>query len=139
MELKDESIILRIKEVMREHGITRQTALGDAIGMNQSTISAMFKLSRSSGPLVDAISKTFKVSKSWLLTGSGMKYEAEAMPETLANAVEITNTDRVELLKRLNDLYARHQKIMDEAQDIMKAIVDINKKLILGETDIAGI
>ncbi len=136
MEYKDETIILRIKEVMKEHGLTSQTELGRALGVHQSSISDMFKQKRSTMPLVDAISEHWNVSKQWLLTGSGMKYA------TVINDAELpslTNTERVELVKKLNDLYARHQEIMGEAQEIMKSIVEINKKLILDGTDIAGV
>ena len=142
MEYKDESIILRIKEVMKEHGLARQTELAKAVEVQQSTISAMFSLNRSSLPLVEAVSSHWNISKQWLLTGSGMKYMPENNLEPKENGVSLprlSNEDRVELIRRLNELYARHQKIMSEAQEIMKSIVEIDKKLILNGTDIAGV
>lgn len=134
MEYKEESIILRIKEVMRERGITNQKELEAAVGVAQSTISAIFNLNRSSLPLIDAMGDKFGISKQWLLTGMGMKY-LQTNDDAPVNLSGMTNSDRIELLNRLNLLYERHQKIMEEEQDIMKQIVDLNKKLILGNTD----
>lgn len=134
MEYKEESIILRIKEVMKEMGITNQKEFEAAVGVAQSTISAIFNLNRSSLPLIDAMGNKFGISKQWLLTGIGSKY-LQTNDDTPVNLSEMTNSDRIELLNRLNLLYERHQKIMEEEQDIMKQIVDLNKKLILGNTD----
>lgn len=134
MEYKEESIVLRIKEVMRERGITNQKELETAVGVAQSTISAIFNLNRSSLPLIDAMGDKFGISKQWLLTGTGMKY-LQTNDDAPINLSGMTNSDRIELLNRLNLLYERHQKIMEEEQDIMIQIVDLNKKLILGNTD----
>lgn len=134
MEYKEESIILRIKEVMKERGITNQKEFEAAVGVAQSTISAIFNLNRSSLPLIDAMGDKFGISKQWLLTGTGMKY-LQTNDDAPVNLSGMTNSDRIELLNRLNLLYERHQKIMEEEQDIMKQIVDLNKKLILGNTD----
>lgn len=141
MEYRDESIIQRIKDIMREKGLTSQTELGKAVGMQQSSISFMFKLIRSPLPLVEAISKTYNISKQWLLSGTGIKY----MPTELATEKKedlfpsMNNDERVELIRQLNDLYTRHQSIMSEEQEIMKSIVEINKKLLLSGVDIAGV
>lgn len=134
MEYKEESIVLRIKEVMRERGITNQKEFEAAVGVAQSTISAIFNLNRSSLPLIDSMCDKFGISKQWLLTGTGMKY-LQTNNDAPVNLSGMTNSDRIELLNRLNLLYERHQKIMEEEQDIMKQIVDLNKKLILGNTD----
>ena len=134
MEYKEESIVLRIKEVMKERGITNQKEFEAAVGVAQSTISAIFNLNRSSLPLIDAMGDKFGMSKQWLLTGTGTKY-LQTKDDAPVNLSGMTNSDRIELLNRLNLLYERHQKIMEEEQDIMKQIVDLNKKLILGNTD----
>lgn len=135
MEYKEESIVLRIKEVMRERGITNQKEFEAAVGVAQSTISAIFNLNRSSLPLIDAMGDKFGISKQWLLTGAGMKYLKTETNDSPVNLSGMTNSDRIELLKRLDLLYERHQKIMEEEQDIMKQIVELNKYLILGNTD----
>ena len=141
MEYRDESIIQRIKEIMKEKGLTSQTELSKAVGMQQSSISFMFKLTRSPLPLIEAISRTYNISKQWLLSGTGIKY----MPTELATEKKedlfpsMNNDERVELIRQLNDLYTRHQSIMSEEQEIMKSIVEINKKLLLGGVDIAGV
>ncbi len=135
MEYKEESIILRIKEVMKEMGITNQKEFEAAVGVAQSTISAIFNLNRSSLPLIEAMSEKFGISKQWLLTGAGIKYLKTEINDSIINLSGMTNSDRIELLKRLALLYERHQKIMEEEQDIMKQIVELNKYLILGNTD----
>lgn len=132
MEYKEESIINRIKEVMKERGITGQKEFEAAVGVAQSTISAIFNLNRSSLPLIEAMSEKFNISKQWLLTGVGMKYLQANIENSPVNLSEMTNSDRIDLLNRLNLLYDRHQKIMEEEQDIMKQILELNRKLILG-------
>ena len=141
MEYKDEKIISRIKEVMKEKGLKNQTALSNAVGVKQSSISFMFSLTRSAMPLIEAICEKYHVSKQWLLSGTGMKYVpvAQTIDNTQTDVTNIGDDERVELIRQLNDLYTRHQSIMIEEQEIMKSIVEINKKLLLSGVDIAGL
>ena len=141
MEYKDEAIVNRIKEVMKEKGLSTQTELEAALGKNQSTISAVFKLKRSAMPIVEAISEKYQVSKQWLLSGTGMKYMpvTQTTYNTQTDTTHMGNDERVELIRQLNDLYTRHQSIMIEEQEIMKSIVEINKKLLLSGVNIAGL
>lgn len=137
MEIKDETVVLRIKEVMKEKGFTSQASFGDAIKQPQSTISAVLSLTRGAAPVIDAMNQYLHLSKQWLLTGLGSKYETNIIKEAASKLPNMTNSERVELLKQLNELYARHQKLMEEAQDIMKTIVEIDKKILLSNSDIA--
>ena len=137
MEYKDESIILRIREVMKEHGLKNQTQLGEAVGVKQSSISDMFSLKRSSMPLIEAISTKYQISKQWLVAGSGMKYQESKNSQD--KSAPISNEKRLELIGELNRLYARHQDIIKEEQTIVKSIVEINRLLLLDGADIAGV
>ena len=141
MEYKDQEIINRIQEVMKEKGLTTQTEMEAALGKSQSTISAVFKLKRSALPIINALNEKYQISKQWLLSGTGMKYllTEDKSNSIKSNNLQMTNDERVELIRQLNDLYTRHQSIMSEEQEIMKSIVEINKKLLLAGVDIAGI
>ena len=142
MEYRDESIILRIKDIMKEKGLSSQTELSRAVGVQQSSISFMFKLTRSAIPLVDAICKTYGVSKQWLLSGTGIKYvQVEKVIKDI-NLSDLkptaSNEKSTELIRQLNELYTRHQALMKEEQEIMKMMLEINKQLLLSGIDIAG-
>ena len=39
--------------------------------------------------------------------------------------------DKVALMKEMNMLYEKHQSLLEEAQNIMKTIVELNKRILL--------
>ena len=128
----DENIVQRIREVMREKGVT-QKGLESDVDIVQSSISQILNLKRSSLPLVEAMSNAYGINKEWLLTGFGEKYSNSAqdqLPVCLQG--ELTTEDRLTLVREMNALYKRHQEIMDEAGKIMERIAKINERLIFG-------
>ena len=44
----------------------------------------------------------------------------------------LTKEEKLQLINNLEELYRKHQKILDEASKVMKEIAAINKLLIIG-------
>lgn len=38
--------------------------------------------------------------------------------------------DKISVMKEINMLYNRHQSLLEEAQNIMKTIIELNKKIL---------
>ena len=42
--------------------------------------------------------------------------------------------DKIAKIKEMNELYKKHQSLLQQAQEIMETIVDMNKKILLNES-----
>lgn len=134
MDYRDTDICKRIKDIMREMSLG-QKELSNKTGVVQSSISAILNGKRSPLPLVNAISGNMGINKEWLLNGVGLKYEYSkdiASDSTdIASCDNLSMEEKVSLMKEMNALYKKHQSLLDEAQNIMKTIVEINKKILI--------
>lgn len=134
MDYRDVDICKRIKDIMHEMSIG-QKELSSRTGVVQSSISAMLNGKRSPMPLVNAISENMGINKEWLVNGVGLKYENSkdiASDSTdIASCDNLSMEEKVSLMKEMNALYKKHQSLLDEAQNIMKTIVEINKKILI--------
>lgn len=118
----------RIKAFLKEKGL-KQSDLGDALKLPQSTISDMINGRRDTFRLADLIASHYGVSRDWLFDG------CEVLDDFSGGAIELDQEQRQKLLERLNSLYERHQDIIREEQEIMKQMVAINRMLIVGTKD----
>lgn len=134
MGYRDVDICKRIKDVMHEMSLG-QKELANKTGVVQSSISAILNGKRSPLPLVNAISAKMGINKEWLINGVGLKYEySKDIAENhtdIASCDNLTVEEKVGLMKEMNALYKKHQSLLDEAQNIMKTIVEINKKILI--------
>lgn len=128
MDYKDKNVCERIKDIMREMSLG-QKDLSIKTGVVQSSISAILNGKRSPTPLIEAMSDKLSINKEWLVNGVGLKYENSR--EIMASDKELSNNDKVCLLKEINALYEKHQSLIKEAGCIMKTVVELNKKLLL--------
>lgn len=131
MDFRDESVCKRIKEVMKEQSL-KQKDLADKTGIVPSTISAILSGTRNPTPLIDAMSEVFGINKEWLMSGVGYKF---AQSENLANnsQIDASVTDKAAIMKEINAMYERHQYLLKEAAEVMRTIVELNKKILLNE------
>ncbi len=134
----DEKICERIKLIMQEEGL-KQRELAVKTGMAQSSISAILNGVRSPILLVDAMTEKMGIMRGWLLTGVGYKYNIETNIE-LANistdSENISMTDKIAIMKEIDAMYNRHQELLQEAEAIMKTIIDLNSKILFWGIDI---
>lgn len=134
MDYRDVSICERIKDVMHEE-LLSQKELAEKTGVVQSSISAILNGKRSPEPLVNAMSDKMGISKQWLVNGVGLKYENSKIiaedRKDIASCENLSMEDKVSLMKEMNALYEKHQSLLEEAQNIMKTIIEINKKILI--------
>lgn len=134
MDYRDVDICERIKDVMHEMSLG-QKDLSSKTGVVQSSISAILSGKRSPSPLVKAMSDKMGINKEWLVNGVGLKYESSENIASDSNDVakfqNISQDERIGLIKEMNALYKKHQSLLDEASSIMKTIVEINKKILI--------
>lgn len=130
MMYKDKRIIERINEVMLGRGLT-QTSLESDTGITQSTISQILSLHRSALPLIEAMSKTYGINREWLLTGLGEKYGLSPLGRSSRHG-ELSDGERLLLVKELNTLQLRHQDLMNESSKIMESVLKVNARLMYG-------
>lgn len=122
----------RIKDLMREKALS-QKELCEQTNMIQSSVSAILNGKRSPMPIIDSVCEIFGVNKEWLLSGVGMKYKQS---NDIANAILCDNSaisDKMAIIKEMNELYKKHQSLLQQAQEIMETIVDMNKKILLSD------
>lgn len=134
MDYKDKKIVERIKAIMREEGV-KQVEFAKRLNTDQSSVSAVLNLKRSPMALVDKIEKVLGINRTWLLTGEGVQHGAEdvELDKNIANLSTLSIEDRTKMLSDVNLLYKRHQDLLEEASEVMKQIVELNKILLLNE------
>lgn len=127
-------IVERIKDIMREESLS-QKDLMEATGVVQSSISAILNGKRSPDPLINAMSDKMGYSKQWLVNGAGLKYENSKIiaedSKNIASCENLSMEEKVGLMKEMQALYGKHQSLLEEAQNIMKTIIEINKKILI--------
>ena len=81
------------------------------------------------------MSEKMGIRKQWLVNGVGIKYENSRFftenSKDIASCENLSMEDKVSLMKEMNALYEKHQSLLEEAQNIMKTIIEINKKILI--------
>lgn len=131
MANRNEEICNRIKSIMEEESL-KQKDLAEKTGVFQSTISSILNGSRSPMPLVDAMVEKMGIKKEWLINGIGFKYDrVDNYSNNIASEDStLSMDDKISVMKEINMLYNRHQSLLEEAQNIMKTIIELNKKIL---------
>lgn len=134
MDYRNVDICERIKDIMHEESLN-QKDLADKTGVVQSSISAILNGKRSPEPLVVAMSEKMGINRQWLVNGVGLKYENSNSiaddSKNISSCESLSVEYKVSLMKEMNALYEKHQSLLEEAQSIMKTIIEINKKILL--------
>lgn len=134
MDYRNVSICERIKDIMHEESLS-QKELADKTNVVQSSISAILNGKRNPEPLVNAMSEKMGINKQWLVNGVGLKYENSKIiaedSKDIVSCEGLSMENKVSLMKEMNALYEKHQSLLEEAQNIMKTIIEINKKILI--------
>jgi transcriptional regulator with XRE-family HTH domain len=132
MDYKNEEIKNRIEEIMREKGLSGK-GLAEDLSYDQSSISAVLNLKRSPMALIEKMSEAYGISKTWFLTGGGTKFTSseQIIDKKLANVNNLSIEERAKMINDVNQLYKRHQDLLEEASKVMKQIVELNKALLI--------
>lgn len=134
MSNSDVDISNRIKDIMHEKSLG-QKELSSITGVVQSSISAILNGKRSPSPLVKAMCENMGISRDWLVNGVGTKQgnskNIASDIDEISTLCNLTISDQVSLMKEMNALYDKHQYLLGEAQNIMKTIIEINKRILI--------
>ena len=134
MDYRNVSVCERIKDIMHEESLS-QKELADKTNVVQSSISAILNGKRNPEPLVNAMSEKMGISKQWLVNGVGFKYENSKIiardSKDIVSCEGLSMESKVSLMKEMNALYEKHQSLLEEAQNIIKTIIEINKKILI--------
>lgn len=128
--MKSKEIGARIKKILEDNRYSlRKFAI--EIGKVPSVLSDITRGKREIDELVNIVSEKFGVSRDYLITGEELtKNDMIASDNIPANG--LTTEDKLRLVNNLEELYCKHQQLLDDASQVMKEIAAINKILILG-------
>jgi len=128
--MKDEIVGNRISKVLKDNGYS-QRSFSAEIGISQSVVSDMIRGRREIDKLVNLVADRFGVSRDYLITGEESNRKDMIASDSIS-ANGLTTEDKLRLINNLEDLYLKHQKLLDDASQVMKEIAAINKILIIG-------
>lgn len=128
--MKDEIVGNRISKVLKDNGYS-QRSFSAEMGISQSVVSDMIRGRREIDKLVNLVAERFGVSRDYLITGEESNRKDMIASDSIS-ANGLTTEDKLRLINNLEDLYLKHQKLLDDASQVMKEIAAINKILIVG-------
>lgn len=120
----------RIAKILKDNRYS-QRQFAEENGYTQSVISDILRGRREIDKLINIVAERFGVSRDYLITGN----ESNKMDLIASNSISangLTKDEKLQLINNLEELYRKHQKILDEASQVMKEIAAINKLLIIG-------
>lgn len=128
--MKSVEIGERIAKILKDNRYS-QRQFAEENGYTQSVISDILRGRREIDKLINIVAERFGVSRDYLITGNeSNKMDLIASDSISANG--LTKDEKLQLINNLEELYRKHQKILDEASQVMKEIAAINKLLIIG-------
>ena len=128
--MKDEIVGNRISKVLKDNGYS-QRSFSAEMGISQSVVSDMIRGRREIDKLVNLVAERFGVSRDYLITGEESNRKDMIASDSIS-ANGLTTEEKLRLINNLEELYLKHQKLLDDASQVMKEIAAINKILIIG-------
>lgn len=114
----------RIRALMKENKLSQRT-VEEYTGINQSVLSEVINGRRDYERVVDKLCSAYGWSRDFIVTGRNNIANSD-------NNTSLSNEERQMLIKTLNELYCKHEDLIQQAGSVMKQIAAINKILIIG-------
>lgn len=128
--MKSKEVGNRIAKILKDNRYS-QRKFAEEINMPQSVISEIINGNREVDKLVNIVSDKFGISRDYLITGvESNRNDMIASDSISANG--LTKEEKLRLVANLEELYRKHQSLLDDASQVMREIAAINKILILG-------
>lgn len=128
--MKSEVIGKRIAKILKDNRYS-QRQFAEETGYTQSVVSEIIRGNREIDKLINIVAEKFAVSRDYLITGKeSNKMDLIASDSIPANG--LTKEEKLRLFDNLEELYRKHQQLLDDASQVMKEIAAINKILIVG-------
>ena len=127
--MKDEIVGNRISKVLKDNGYSQRSFAAE-VGISQSVVSDMIRGRREIDKLVNIVAERFGVSRDYLITGEESNRKDMIASDSIS-ANGLTKEEKLRLVANLEELYRKHQSLLDDASQVMKEIAAINKILIM--------
>jgi len=128
--MKSREIGERIAKILKDNRYS-QRQFAEETGYTQSVVSEIIRGNREIDKLINIVAEKFAVSRDYLITGKeSNKMDLIASDNIPANG--LTKEEKLRLFDNLEELYRKHQQLLDDASHVMKEIAAINKILIVG-------
>ena len=132
--MKSEIVGKRIAKILKDNRYS-QRQFAEETGYTQSVISEILRGNREIDKMINIVAEKFGVSRDYLITGEeSNKMDLIANNSMPANG--LTKEDKLNLVHNLEELYRKHQQLLDDASQVMKEIAAINKLLIIDNNQI---
>jgi transcriptional regulator with XRE-family HTH domain len=127
--MKSKEVGNRIAKILKDNRYS-QRKFAEEVNMPQSVISEIINGNREVDKLVNIVSDKFGISRDYLITGvEANRNDMIASDSISANG--LTKEEKLRLVANLEELYRKHQSLLDDASQVMKEIAAINKILIM--------
>ncbi len=127
--MKSKEVGNRIAKILKDNRYS-QRKFAEEVNMPQSVISEIINGNREVDKLVNIVSDKFGISRDYLITGvEANRNDMIASDSISANG--LTKEEKLRLVANLEELYRKHQSLLDDASQVMKEIASINKILIM--------
>lgn len=127
--MKSKEVGNRIAKILKDNRYS-QRKFAEEINMPQSVISEIINGNREVDKLVNIVSDKFGISRDYLITGvEANRNDMIASDSISANG--LTKEEKLRLVANLEELYRKHQSLLDDASQVMREIAAINKILIM--------
>lgn len=127
--MKSKEVGNRIAKILKDNRYS-QRKFAEEINMPQSVISEIINGNREVDKLVNIVSDKFGISRDYLITGvEANRNDMIASDSISANG--LTKEEKLRLVDNLEELYRKHQSLLDDASQVMREIAAINKILIM--------
>jgi len=128
--MKSKDVGERIRIILKKKGLSQRQVEADA-GINQSVLSDVIRGNRDYEKVVERLSSRYGWSRDFIVMGKG-EIEQTNIAESNQNNNGLSKEEKLRLINNLQELYLKHQKLLDDASQVMKEIAAINKILITG-------
>lgn len=127
--MKSKEVGNRIAKILKDNRYS-QRKFAEEVNMPQSVISEIINGNREVDKLVNIVSDKFGISRDYLITGvEANRNDMIASDSISANG--LTKEEKLRLVANLEELYRKHQSLLDDASQVMREIAAINKILIM--------
>lgn len=127
--MKSKEVGNRIAKILKDNRYS-QRKFAEEVNMPQSVISEIINGNREVDKLVNIVSDKFGISRDYLITGvEANRNDMIASDSISANG--LTKEEKLRLVANLEELYRKHQSLLDDASQVMREIASINKILIM--------
>lgn len=128
--MKSKEVGNRIAKILKDNRYS-QRKFAEEVNMPQSVISEIINGNREVDKLVNIVSDKFGISRDYLITGVEANHNDMIASDSIS-ANGLTKEEKLRLIANLEELYRKHQSLLDDASQVMREIAAINKILIVG-------